>query len=67
MKHANIAFFVPMIGCPHRCSFCDQNSITGETGVPTPAEVDETLKRAARQLQGSATKPKSHFSAEASP
>lgn len=52
MKHANIAFFVPMIGCPHRCSFCDQNSITGESGVPTPAEVDETLKRAARQLRG---------------
>ena len=52
MKHANIAFFVPMVGCPHRCSFCDQNSITGEAGVPTPAEVDETLKRAARQLRG---------------
>ena len=48
MKHANIAFFVPMVGCPHRCSFCDQNSITGEAGVPTPSEVDETLKRAAR-------------------
>ena len=52
MKHANVAFFVPMVGCPHRCSFCDQNSITGEAGVPTPAEVDETLKRAARQLRG---------------
>ena len=50
MKHANIAFFVPMIGCPHRCSFCDQNSITGESGVPTPEEVDITLKKAAKEL-----------------
>lgn len=52
MKHANVAFFVPMVGCPHRCSFCDQNSITGESGVPTPEEVDLTLKKAARELRG---------------
>ena len=52
MKHANVAFFVPMVGCPHRCSFCDQNSITGESGVPTPEEVDATLKKAARELHG---------------
>lgn len=52
MKHANIAFFVPMVGCPHRCSFCDQNSITGESGVPTPEEVDKTLKKAAKELHG---------------
>ncbi len=52
MKHANIAFFVPMVGCPHRCSFCDQNFITGESGVPTPEEVDKTLKKAAKELHG---------------
>ena len=52
MKHANVAFFVPMVGCPHRCSFCDQNSITGESGVPTPEEVDKILKKAARELHG---------------
>lgn len=52
MRHANVAFFVPMVGCPHRCSFCDQNSITGKSGVPTPEEVDKTLKKAARELRG---------------
>ena len=61
MKHANVAFFVPMVGCPHRCSFCDQNSITGESGVPTPEEVDKTLKKAARELHGFAEKSEIAF------
>lgn len=61
MKHANVAFFVPMVGCPHRCSFCDQNSITGESGIPTPEEVDKTLKKAARELHGFAEKSEIAF------
>lgn len=61
MKHANVAFFVPMVGCPHRCSFCDQNSITGENGIPTPEEVDKTLKKAARELHGFSEKAEIAF------
>ena len=61
MKHANVAFFVPMVGCPHRCSFCDQNSITGESGIPTPEEIDKTLKKAARELHGFAEKSEIAF------
>ncbi len=61
MKHANVAFFVPMVGCPHRCSFCDQNSITGESGIPTPEEVDKTLKKAARELHGFSQKAEIAF------
>ena len=61
MKHANVAFFVPMVGCPHRCSFCDQNSITGESGIPTPEEVDKTLKKAARELHGFSEKSEIAF------
>ena len=29
MKNANVAIFIPFYGCPHKCSFCDQNNITG--------------------------------------
>ena len=61
MKHANVAFFVPMVGCPHRCSFCDQNSITGEKGIPTPEEIDKTLKKAARELHGFSEKSEIAF------
>ncbi len=61
MKHANVAFFVPMVGCPHRCSFCDQNSITGEKGIPTPEEIDKTLKKAAKELHGFAEKSEIAF------
>ena len=61
MKHANVAFFVPMVGCPHRCSFCDQNSITGERGIPTPEEIDKTLKKAARELHGFSEKSEIAF------
>lgn len=46
MKHANISLFVPHMGCPHRCSFCNQKTISGSTRKLTPDEVTETLKKA---------------------
>lgn len=39
MKHANVSIFVPHIGCPHACSFCDQKTITGKTAAPTAEDV----------------------------
>ena len=45
MKTANIAFFVPHLGCPHRCSFCDQESISGGEVAPTPQQVAEGCRR----------------------
>ncbi len=44
--HANISVFVPHIGCVHRCSFCNQNHITGETDAPTPETVDSAVSEA---------------------
>lgn len=32
-KHYIIPIFVPHIGCPHTCVFCNQDSITGDAGV----------------------------------
>ncbi len=46
MKHANVAFFIPHIGCPNRCSFCNQNTISGEKSVPTVAFIKATLENA---------------------
>ncbi len=34
-KHANLSIFVPHKGCPRRCIFCDQNSISGTVNEPT--------------------------------
>ena len=50
MKHANLSFFIPHVGCPHRCSFCDQVNITGQQTAPTPADVDAAIKEAAGYL-----------------
>lgn len=49
-KGANVAFFVPHLGCTHACSFCDQRSISGRTAPPSPAEVTAALTRARSQM-----------------
>lgn len=38
-KHANVSIFVPHIGCPHKCSFCNQNTITGSSHIPHAIDV----------------------------
>lgn len=48
--HANIALFVPHIGCPRQCSFCDQRAITGGAQAPAPADVEKAAATAARTL-----------------
>lgn len=37
--HSNISVFVPHIGCPNMCSFCNQRYITGAHLAPHPEEV----------------------------
>lgn len=39
-KHGNLPIFVPHIGCPHRCTFCDQRTISGAKNAPTPKDVE---------------------------
>lgn len=31
MKHINIPVFIPHLGCPHDCIFCNQRTISGKT------------------------------------
>ena len=47
--HANIAFFIPHLGCPNRCSFCSQRTISGEQAAISPDEVSRQLQEAFRR------------------
>lgn len=46
MKKGNISIFVPHIGCPNKCSFCNQNTITGHTNAPTPQDIVNAVETA---------------------
>jgi histone acetyltransferase (RNA polymerase elongator complex component) len=51
-KHSNVAFFIPHLGCPHNCSFCNQREIAGQTLPPTTDEIINTAQTALIQLEG---------------
>ncbi len=44
MKHINVALFVPDEGCPHRCSFCNQKTISGKVHSLRADEIDDAVK-----------------------
>ncbi len=46
MKKGNISVFVPHIGCPRKCSFCNQNTITGSCSAPAPDDVKAAVETA---------------------
>lgn len=43
MKHANVSIFVPHLGCPNDCSFCNQRHITGKSNAPSASDIDEAV------------------------
>ena len=45
-RHINIALFVPHLGCPHQCSFCNQKSISGVTKPLTRSDVLNAVEKA---------------------
>lgn len=49
-KKANVAFFVPNLGCPHACAFCNQREISGRERAPLPEEVERTAREALHTL-----------------
>ena len=51
MKHSNISIFIPHIGCPHKCSFCDQNTISGAQHLPDGNEVREICTKALSEVK----------------
>ena len=42
-RHSNISIFVPHIGCPNMCSFCNQRYITGIHRAPCPQDVIDAV------------------------
>lgn len=50
MKHINVALFVPDAGCPHRCSFCNQKTISGKITPLRPEEIDHAVKIALKTV-----------------
>lgn len=45
MRHVNIPVFIPHVGCPNACVFCNQRSISGKTDFD-PSEVDGIISNA---------------------
>jgi len=43
LKHYTIPVFIPQLGCPFQCVFCDQEKITSRGHVPDEAEVISTI------------------------
>ena len=46
MKHKTIPIFIPHMGCPNDCSFCNQRKITGASTTVTKEIVDEQIAKA---------------------
>ena len=51
MKHSNISIFIPHVGCPHQCSFCDQRTISGDQHLPDGNEVREICSQALAEIK----------------
>ncbi len=51
MRHSNISIFVPHAGCPHKCSFCDQHSISGKSNAPHADEVKKICNEALEYVE----------------
>jgi len=51
MKHSNISIFIPHVGCPHQCSFCDQRTISGAQHLPDGDEVREICEKALGEVR----------------
>ena len=50
MKQTNVSIFIPHVGCPYRCSFCDQRSISGTVTPPRGSDVSRILEEQAGHL-----------------
>ena len=50
MAHSNISIFVPHVGCPHMCAFCNQRTITGVQEIPHAENVKRVCTQAMAEI-----------------
>lgn len=50
-RHSNISIFVPHVGCPHKCAFCDQRTITGKQKLPHADDVKAACEQALNEVK----------------
>ncbi|MBR5519749.1 MAG: radical SAM protein [Clostridia bacterium] len=43
-KNAILPIFIPHLGCPNDCVFCDQRSISGAIAAPTPEDLRNAIE-----------------------
>ncbi len=44
MKHFNIPIFIPHLGCPYECIYCDQRVIAAQLEIPEPRQVNHIIE-----------------------
>ena len=49
-----IPIFVPHEGCPNNCAFCDQHTISGQSGAPSLDEARRTIEEHLSTMNGKA-------------
>ncbi len=50
MSYSVIPVFIPHLGCPHDCVFCNQKKIAGTINAPKPSEVSALLSHAFKKV-----------------
>lgn len=51
MRHSNISIFVAHMGCPNKCSFCNQHTISGSQKAPSANEVRNICTQALNEIK----------------
>jgi len=51
-SHSIIPIFLPELGCPKQCVFCNQRHISGQPAVPDSADVEDIIDRHISSLAG---------------
>lgn len=51
-EHAIIPIFIPHLGCPHACVFCNQNKITARRPLVNVSDVENIIETYLPTLQG---------------